>query len=530
MGFNPCFLPHVGCYMLNLGEAVLGEMALAIATNGMRDAGYTVFALDDGWAGPRLPNGTITAARAGFPSGTLAPLAAYVASLGLRLGAYTDRGASTCGGRTGSKGYEAMDMATYIDWGIAYVKVDSCNSAQDFLSTLHDYHAFAAPLAAAGVFFSVCGWSDWIAGASPQLGDSWRINQDATFWTRFLENLKSAAAVANFTGPGRGWPDVDMILGRWSAAQEVAHLSAIAVIGSPLLLSFDPRAANSSTLGLQAYLNPELIAIHQDAPPAGAPYYARIAGADAQGENATRLAAVDCGAPEAVWTFTPEPANATGFGTLAAAGGMCLGLWDLFPGKCVNAVYAGTVPCGAGGALGCPRAAQLWAPGNASNGWALASALNYSGGTPLPGALLTSTAVPGSYYAQPLGAAAAGGGAQAWAHTLAPGAAGQTVLRGADGRCLAPAPSGAWNVWARWLAGGDVALLLINFGAAPAAVACDAVCMASLQRQGAPPPAAWVARDVWARAGAGTLLPSGYVSPVLPAEGGTLLLRLTPAA
>ena len=103
MGFNPCFLPHVGCYMLNLGEAVLGEMALAIATNGMRDAGYTVFALDDGWAGPRLPNGTITAARAGFPSGTLAPLAAYVASLGLRLGAYTDRGASTCAGRTGSR-------------------------------------------------------------------------------------------------------------------------------------------------------------------------------------------------------------------------------------------------------------------------------------------------------------------------------------------------------------------------------------------------------------------------------------------
>jgi hypothetical protein len=118
---------------------------------------------------------------------------------------------------------------------------------------------------------------------------------------------------------------------------------------------------------------------------------------------------------------------------------MCLGLWDLFPGKCVNAVYAGTVPCGTGGTLGCPHSAQLWALGNASNGWALATALNYSGGTPLyPGAMLTSTAVPGSYYVQPQGAAAAGGGTQSWAHTLAPGVAGQTVLRGADGRCLAP--------------------------------------------------------------------------------------------
>jgi hypothetical protein len=522
--------------MLNLGEVGLREMALAVATNGMRDAGYTNFNLDDGWAGQRLANGSITAAPAGFPSGTLAPLAAYVTSLGLQLGTYTDRGTSTCAGRTGSKGFEAMDVATYIDWGISYVKVDSCNSAQDFPSTLRDYRAFAAPLAAAGVFFSVCGWSDWLAGASPQLGSSWRINQDASFWTRFLENLKSAAAVANLTGPGRGWPDVDMISGRWSAAQEVAHLSAIAVIGSPLLLSFDPRTANASTLGLQAYLNPELIAIHQDAPLAGAPYYARVAGADAQGENATRLLAVNCSAPEAVWTYTPVSANANtnapGFGTLAAAGsGMCLGLWDLFPGKCVNAVYAGTVPCGTGGALGCPHSAQLWALGNASNGWALATALNYSGGTPLyPGAMLTSTAVPGSYYVQPQGAAAAGGGTQSWAHTLAPGVAGQTVLRGADGRCLAPAASGAFNVWARWLACGDVALLLINFGAVPAAVTCNAACMASLPRQGVLPPTAWAARDIWARAAAGTLLPSGYVSPMLPADGGSLLLRLTPVA
>ena len=46
----------------------------------------------DGWAGPRLPNGTITATTPAFPSGTLAPLASYVASLGLTLGVYTDRG------------------------------------------------------------------------------------------------------------------------------------------------------------------------------------------------------------------------------------------------------------------------------------------------------------------------------------------------------------------------------------------------------------------------------------------------------
>ena len=526
MGFNPCFVPHVGCYMINIGEAGLQEMAQAIATNGMLDAGYTLFALDDGWAGPRLPNGTITAAKAGFPSGSLAPLSAYVKSLGLSFGVYTDRGTSTCAGRPGSKGYEALDVATYVSWGIAYVKVDSCTSTQDFPTTLLEYRAFAEPLAAAGMFFSVCVWADWIAGVTPPLGDAWRINQDASEWGRFLENLKSAAAVANLTGPGRGWPDVDMIAGHWSDVQEVTHLSAIAILGSPLLLSFDPRTNSSSTLGLQAYLNPELIAIHQDAPPAGTPYYARIAGDDAQGENATRLVVVDCGLPQAIWTYTPESeSSAAGFGTLAVAGGgMCLGLWDLFPGRCVNAVYAGTVPCGANGSLGCPRSAQLWAPGNATNGWELTVALNYSGGTPFPGPLLTSTTVPGSYYAQPV----IDGSAQAWVHTLAPGAPGETVIRGHDGLCLAPSPSGAWNVWLRWLEGGDVAILFINFGTLPAAVACDTACMASLPRQGTQPPAVWKARDVWARADFGTLLPSGYVSPVLPADGGSLLLRLTP--
>jgi hypothetical protein len=78
-----------------------------------------------------------------------------------------------------------------------------------------------------------------------------------------MQNLGSAAAVAAFAGPGRGWPDVDMIGGGWEVAQERAHVCIIAVIGSPLLLSFDPRRNDSSVLGLAAYLNPELIAIHQ---------------------------------------------------------------------------------------------------------------------------------------------------------------------------------------------------------------------------------------------------------------------------
>ena len=40
---------------------------------------------------------------------------------------------NTCEGRPGSKGYEALDAATYVRWGARYVKSDDrCASAQDF--------------------------------------------------------------------------------------------------------------------------------------------------------------------------------------------------------------------------------------------------------------------------------------------------------------------------------------------------------------------------------------------------------------
>ncbi len=65
------------------------------------------------------------------------------------------------------------------------------------------------------------------------------------------------------TGPSRGWPDVDLIGGQWPTQQERFRLSFICISGSPLFLSWDVRNASASTLPLSAYLNPELIAIHQ---------------------------------------------------------------------------------------------------------------------------------------------------------------------------------------------------------------------------------------------------------------------------
>jgi hypothetical protein len=95
----------------------------------------------------------------------------------------------------------------------------------------------------------------------------------------------------------------------------------------------------------------------------------------------------------------------------------------------------------------------------------------------------------------------------------------------ASGACLAaPAQIGTTNVWARWLQDGDTALLLFNVGHEPAAVSCDLQCLAQLAGKGP-----WAARDVWQRQGAFIILANAtYTSPELPADGGSLLLRLTP--
>jgi hypothetical protein len=54
-----------------------------------------------------------------FPNGIKA-VADYIHSKNLLFGIYTDRGYTTCAGRDGSNGVEAIDAQTYADWGVDY--------------------------------------------------------------------------------------------------------------------------------------------------------------------------------------------------------------------------------------------------------------------------------------------------------------------------------------------------------------------------------------------------------------------------
>ena len=546
-GFNPC--NGFGCDMSSIGEETLRSLADAIVTNGMLAANFSWFNLDDGIVSGRDASGALIADAKGFPSGVRA-LADYVNARGLALGAYTDRGITTCEGRPGAAGHEAQDAATWAAWGVRWLKEDSCAASPDFSSALAQYSAMKSALAETGadVFFSLCGWFSGFAGFSAlPLGDAWRIGTDVPNLARFAQNIEAAAAAADFAGPGKGWPDVDMIGGHWTSDEERLHVCFIALIGAPMLLSWDVRGAQAgATLPLASYLNPELLAIHSDdaAPSVAARgrYYARLVGGAVTAAGTVGIAAgaaalpvdtnVSCDSPRAEFGWTPD-AQGGGWGTLEAlaAPGMCLGVWDEWTGACIDAIAAQLVPC-TGNTDGCDARSLKWAVGVGVGGNEPTLVVNatWGGGTPLPGPFLTQVGgVPTALFVEarepgtppiPL--------AQSWTTNLTGGGTAEvTTIRSADGACLGVAPDGAGttNVWARWLANGDVALLFFNVGSQDAPVTCDAACFASVGGG-----KIWTARDVWARADAGVVdAEKGFVTAPLSAAGGSLLIRLTPS-
>jgi len=69
----------------NINEHLIRETADAIATNGMKDAGYVYLNIDDCWQGQRDAQGFIQPDPQRFPSGMKA-LADYIHSKGLKFG------------------------------------------------------------------------------------------------------------------------------------------------------------------------------------------------------------------------------------------------------------------------------------------------------------------------------------------------------------------------------------------------------------------------------------------------------------
>ncbi len=283
----------------SVSDALIRELADAMNTSGLLEAGYQYLNLDDGWAHGRFPNGTIIPDPALFPYG-MKPLIDYVRSRNIKFGIYTARGSLTCMGRPGSNGYEALDAATYAEWGVEYLKEDSCGGTVNG-TVFEQYARMRDGLNATGkqIYFSITEavpWTDafpsmhcygnnvftvipWVEqGLNPaDLANSFLVeycnNMDVFGYTGgqptpggFLSNLDSQALLNydNLTAVG-AFADNDMLEccnGGQTQAEYRSQFSTWAILASPLILGNDPRSMDADCL--EVILNTEVIAINQD--------------------------------------------------------------------------------------------------------------------------------------------------------------------------------------------------------------------------------------------------------------------------
>ena len=262
-------------FACNIDEKLIRETADAMVRLGLKDAGYQYVNIDDCWHGTRDEQGNIRPDPQRFPSGMKA-LADYVHGKGLKLGIYSDAGATTCGGRPGSRGYEYQDARTYASWGIDYLKYDWCDTKG--LNAVGAYTTMRDALRKAGrpILFSICEWGDnkpweW----AKEVGHSWRTTGDiAACWDCEISHgswaslgvmriLDKQAGLRIHAGPGH-WNDMDMMeVGMGMTADEDrSHFSLWAMLNSPLIMGNDLRSMPESTRAILT--NREVIAINQD--------------------------------------------------------------------------------------------------------------------------------------------------------------------------------------------------------------------------------------------------------------------------
>jgi alpha-galactosidase len=256
----------------NIDETKIKQIADAMVSSGMRDAGYVYLNLDDNWmANPaRDATGNLRCDPTRFPSGMKA-LGDYIHSKGLKFGIYGCRGTMTCMGvpQSGSYGNEQRDANTFASWGVDYLKYDNCNAVGNMQT---DYQGMQGALANCGrsIVFSICAWQyqSWM----PATGNLWRVSPDITdkwdngtnYFKGIINAIDANAGYANSASPG-AWNDPDMLeIGNGGCTTEEyrSQMSMWSIMAAPLIAGNDIRTMSQTTKDI--LLNSEIIAVDQD--------------------------------------------------------------------------------------------------------------------------------------------------------------------------------------------------------------------------------------------------------------------------
>jgi alpha-galactosidase len=240
----------------------------AIATNGMKDAGYIYVNIDDCWEGDRDAEGRIQP-NAKFSD--MKALAEYVHSKGLKIGIYSSPGPKTCAKHEGSFGHEEQDAQQYAAWGFDYLKYDWCSAEGVYPRSEMQavYQKMHGALVRTGrpIVFSLCQYGYdrvWRWGASVG-GNLWRTTEDISDkYDRMSVIGFDQDGLEPFAGPGH-WNDPDMLEvgnGGMNHDEYITHMSLWVLLAAPLLAGNDLSKMTPETLDMLT--NKEVIAVDQD--------------------------------------------------------------------------------------------------------------------------------------------------------------------------------------------------------------------------------------------------------------------------
>ena len=263
-------------FQTNIDEKLVMDIAEALVTSGMKDAGYTYLILNEGWmAMSRDESGNLVADPKKFPRG-MKVISDYLHSKGLKIGLSTSAGTKTCSGYPGTRGYEFQDARLYASWDIDYLKLDWCFC--EGLNPKEAYTTMSNALRAAGrpVVFSLCEsgsskpweWAKdiahlWCTGGNRLAGaDSVTMNRGNS-QADLTQVLNQQAHLNSFAGPGH-WNDPDLLrVGNETRLNEArAVFSLWCMSAAPLIAAHDLRRMTKETRSM--LINKELIAINQD--------------------------------------------------------------------------------------------------------------------------------------------------------------------------------------------------------------------------------------------------------------------------
>ena len=252
-----------------IDDKTVREIADAMVSNGMKDAGYVYVNIDDAWEGERDAEGNIHSNRK-FPD--MKALADYVHSKGLKIGIYSSPGPKTCAGYEGSYQHEQQDAKTWAAWGMDYLKYDWCSAEKVYAPSDMQaaYKKMSDALKATGrpIVYSLCQYGlqkVWEWGASVG-GNLWRTTDDIrdTWSSMSSIGFDQQAGHEKYAGPGH-WNDPDMLEignGGMGTAEYRTHMSLWAMLAAPLLAGNDLSSMSDETRKILT--NKEIIAIDQD--------------------------------------------------------------------------------------------------------------------------------------------------------------------------------------------------------------------------------------------------------------------------